>query len=59
MWVLLGDNVAKKILMIMDVGITQLAKKINEVFGNAMWVLQGNNVTKCNLTIMDVKNLGG
>ncbi len=48
-----GGNVAKCNLMIMDVYITQLTKKPNEIFGNPMWVLKSNNIKQCNLTIID------
>ncbi len=44
----------KKNLTIVDLGITWLAKKTSEKFGNVMWVLWGDYVTKCSLTIIDV-----
>jgi hypothetical protein len=49
MWVLLGNNVTKCSLTIMDANIAWLAKETNEKIGRLMWVLWGENIVECNM----------
>jgi len=49
MWVSRGNNVTKCSLIIMDVNIAWVAKRINKRFGRLMRVLWDEITIKCNM----------